>query len=317
MPTMPNGRRQSPAISTPGEPTRAPQTAPSAKPLEDGNPHSGIHRRLRRWAARYILAVVALSFLGVFVAGILGLIICDVFYERFRFHHVLDLFRSRDVVAAMLLSAYTSTVTLLLVIVFCVPIGYALSRYRFPGHAIADTIVDLPLVVPPVVIGLSLLVFFATRPGRFVEGVMEFLGWDRHAGAGIILCQFLMSIPFAVRAAKAAFDSADRRLEELALTLGCTRVRAFWTVALPMARSGVIAGCIVAWARAVGLFGPLMVFVGCVRGKSEVLPTTIYLEVSTGGIEAALAAAMVMFALAGAALAAVHALTSRRRPWQT
>jgi molybdate transport system permease protein len=196
-----------------------------------------------------------------------------------------------------------------------VPAGYALSRYRFWGHAAADAIVDLPIVMPPVVVGLSLLVFFSTRPGMWAERVMSAAGWDRYAGGGIVLCQFIMAAPYAIRSTKAAFDGADRRLEDLALTLGCTRLRAFFTVALPLARNGIIAGCIMAWARAVGVFGPLIIFVGCVRLKSEVMPTTVYLEVSTGGIEVAIAVAMIMIAIAGVALAAVHALVGRRRGW--
>ena len=145
---------------------------------------------------------------------------------------------------------------------------------------------------------------------------MDQVGLSRYAAAGIVLCQFLLSVPFAIRAAKAAFDDVDIRLEDLARTLGCTRLKAFWTVALPLARNGVIAGCIMAWARAVGLFGPLIVFVGCVRMKSEVLPSTIYLEVSTGGIEVALAAAIVMLVLAGGALAAIHYLVGGKRGWR-
>jgi molybdate transport system permease protein len=82
-----------------------------------------------------------------------------------------------------------------------------------------------------------------------------------------------------------------------------------------MAGGGILAGCTMAWARAVGLYGPLMVFVGCVRGKSEVLPNTIYLEVSTGGIEVALAATMVMIAMAGAALVLIHGLAGSKRWW--
>ena len=303
-------------------------------------PH-GLFRPLAsaaRWVWRHVLAIVTLGVLGVFVAFVLGLVVADLAYlvdlagkhagadgswaarlaagGRWLFDLFAGLFRSPETRAAMLLSAYTSTVTLGLVILFAVPIGYALSRYRFPGHALADTVVEMPLVVPPLVIGLSLLVLFSTAPGRWIESGMDEAGLSRYAATGIVLCQFLLSVPFAIRAAKAAFDDVDVRLEDLARTLGCTRLKAFWSVALPLARSGLIAGCIMAWARAVGLFGPLIVFVGCVRMKSEVLPSTIYLEVSTGGIEVALAAAIVMLVLAGGALAAIHYLVGGRRGWR-
>jgi molybdate transport system permease protein len=268
-----------------------------------------------RTARRYGLAVVTLTFLALFTGMVTAIIVANIFSRFFHFATVVELFQKPLVVSAMKLSAVTSLTTLGLVVLFCIPAGYALSRYRFFGHAVIDTIIDMPIVMPPLAIGVSLLVLFASPPGRWLGERMDAAGLDRNAAAGIVLCQFLLSAPFAIRAAKAAFEGVDRRLEDLALTLGCTRWQAFWKVALPMARGGILAGCIMAWARAVGLYGPLMVFVGCVRGKSEVLPNTIYLEVSTGGLEVALAATMVMIAMAGAALVLIHAVAGSKRWW--
>lgn len=256
-----------------------------------------------------LLSVITLSFLALFVATIVTLVVADVSYTDHK--TILSLFRSREFLSAMRLSAVTSVITLCLVMLFAVPVGYSLSRYRFPGHTFADTVVDLPIVLPPVVIGISLLVFFATRPGRWIEQ----FGFDPHSTIAIVLCQFFVSASYAIRAGKAAFDSVDPRFENLALTLGCTRWRAFRTVALPMARNGLLAGAIMAWARAVGVFGPLMVFVGSVRMKTEVMPTTIYLELTIGRIEVALAVTIVMLAIAAIALAAIHWFASGRRWW--
>ena len=281
------------------------------------NPPGTAATTCRRWLRRHALAAVTISFLALFVAAVVSIILADVTSEFFHIRTVGELFRSPHVLAAMKLSAVTSGITLALVVVFCIPMGYALSRYRFPGHAVVNTIIDLPIVMPPLAIGVSLLVLFASPPGEWIGRRMDAIGWDRNAAAGIIRCQFLLSVPFAIRSATSAFDGVDRRLEGLAMTLGCTRMAAFRKVAMPMARDGIMAGCIMAWARAVGLYGPLMVFVGCVRGKSEVLPNTIYLEVSTGGIEIALAATMVMIARAGAALVGIHALAGGRRWWGT
>lgn len=264
---------------------------------------------------RYGLAIVTLSFLALFTGMVVAIIAANIFSRFFQFSTVVELFQKPLVVQAMKLSAMTSLTTLALVVLFCIPCGYALSRYRFFGHAVIDTIIDLPIIMPPLAIGVLLLVLFASSPGRWLGARMDSVGLDRNAAAGIVLCQFLLSAPFAIRAAKAAFQGVDSRLEGVALTLGCTRWQAFRKVALPMARGGVLAGCIVAWARAVGLYGPLMVFVGCVRGKSEVLPNTIYLEISTGGIEVALAATMVMIAMAGGALVLIHALAGNKRRW--
>ncbi len=281
-------------------------------------------RRRRRWWPQRgplallpaaLLPVVSVLALMLFVGAVVALVTADLASRFFHTEQVWKLFDSPHVLAAMKLSLVTSLTTLALVLLLAVPAGYALSRYRFPGHAVINTIVDLPIVMPPLAVGVSLLVLFASPPGRWLSGRMDAVGLDRNAAAGIVLCQFLLSAPFAIRAAKSAFDGVDRGLEDLARTLGCSRPGAFRKVTLPLAAGGLLAGCIMAWARAVGLYGPLMVFVGCVRGKSEVLPNTIYLEVSTGGIEVALAATMVMIALAGAALVGIHALASGRRWW--
>ncbi len=255
------------------------------------------------------LSVVTVGLLVVFLGAVMALVVADLAYTDHR--TVLSLFRSREVLAAIRLTIVTSLITLCLVVLFAVPVGYALSRYRFPGHTVADTIVDLPIVLPPVVIGVSLLVFFATRPGLWIQR----LGFDPHSVMAIVLCQFFVSVSYAIRSAKAAFDAVDERVENLALTLGCTRWQAFHMVALPMARPGLVAGAIMAWARAVGVFGPLMVFVGSVRMKTEVMPTTVYLELSIGRIEVALAVALVMLALASVALGFIHWSASGRRWW--
>jgi molybdate transport system permease protein len=152
---------------------------------------------------------------------------------------------------------------------------------------------------------LTLLVFFSqTTLGKWIQDDLgiEFVFQRK----GIVLCQFLVSASFAIRSARTAFDEVDRRCENVALTLGCTRWGAFRTVSLPLALNGVIAGGILTWARAFGLFGPLLIFVGSFRGRTEVLSTTVFLEQSVGNLEVALAVAMLMI------LVAVIALTTIR-----
>jgi molybdate transport system permease protein len=189
-----------------------------------------------------------------------------------------------------------------------VPIGYALSRYRFPGHIVADTIVDLPIVFPPLVMGLSLLVFFQTPVGNWLDA--HGLGFV-YEPRGIVLAQFFVAASFGIRAIKSTFDDIDRRQEDVALTLGCTRGQAFWRIAVPNARGGIVAGAILTWAKAFGIFGALMVFVGMVRLRTEVLPTAIYLEASVGKLEAALAVALLMIGIATMALMLIRVLGGR------
>jgi molybdate transport system permease protein len=164
------------------------------------------------------------------------------------------------------------------------------------------------MVMPPVMIGVSLLVFFVSPVGRWIEQFTPVVFTVK----GIVLCQFFVAVSYGIRSAKAAFDGVDPGLEGLALTLGATRWRAFRKVALPLAWPGLLAGAIMGWARAVGVFGPLLVFAGAVRMRTEVMPTTIFLELSIGHIERAVAVALLMLVMATVALTIIHALGSRR-----
>ena len=254
------------------------------------------------WHGR-LFAASLLAFVGLFTVGLLAVFLADVGYiDAQSFGSLLF---SPGVRAAVWLSVWTSTATVAVGLLFAIPMGYALSRYRFPGHAVVDSVVDLPIILPPLVAGLSLLVFFYHSPvGIWIRGTgLEFA--FRHQG--IVLCQFLVSASFGIRAVKLTFDGIDPRVEHVAMTLGCTRAGAFFRVALPMARRGIIVGGILIWTRAFGIFGPLMVFVGTAE-RNRVLPTFIYLEQSTGQLKVALAAAVLMLLLAAGALVVVRVL---------
>ena len=251
-----------------------------------------------------------LSFLALFVLFVVFLVAADALYiDRAA---VMRVMTEPFIRHALWLSLWTSTITTLLALLFAVPAGFALSRYRFPGRVLADTVVDLPIVFPPLVAGLTLLVFFSqTAFGRWIQDDLgiPFVFQVR----GIVLCQFLVSASFAIRSAKTAFDEVDRRLEHVALTLGCTRWGAFHRVTLPLAANGIVAGAILTWARAFGLFGPLLIFVGSFRGRTEVLSTTVFLEQSVGNLECALAVALLMIAVALAALVLIRVVSGKRR----
>jgi len=258
------------------------------------------------------LSISSLTFLALFVLAILVLVVADVAYLVQRRVSLWDILTSAEVLAAIRLSAVTSLVSLLIVIVLSIPVGYALSRYRFRGHSIINAIVDVPIVLPPIVIGLSLLAFFGTWVGEAIKEGLRTAGWTLRSGIGIVLCQVLVAVSYSIRATKVSFDAVDPRLEHVAMSLGCSPWAAFRRVTLPLARSGLIAGSVMAWARAIGVFGPLMVFVGTSEDVI-VMPTAMYLELSTGKSEVALAIALVAMLIAGAALAVVHWLVPGRK----
>ncbi|MHC4717002.1 MAG: ABC transporter permease [Planctomycetota bacterium] len=262
-----------------------------------------------------LLSVVTLAFLAVFVLVVLTLVVADVAYmvigqvERGTVSKMLaDSRAMAGIGRAIRLSVISSLLTLALVMLFSLPTGYALSRYRFPGHALVEVIVDVPIVLPPVVIGLSLLAMFGLGPGQWLK---QALGLSLTSLAGIVLCQFLVSVSYCIRAMKASFDSADVRLEQVAMSLGCTPWQAFRRVTLPLSRSGLVAGGIIAWARALGVFGALMMLVGT-GPRVRVMPTAMWLELNSGNIVESLTIAMASLVMAGAALAVVHWLAPGR-----
>jgi molybdate transport system permease protein len=250
---------------------------------------------------------MAWAVLVLYVGFIATLLAVDLGFVRPR--HFLDLFRSEDLLYAMRLSLVSSTLSVLLALLVAVPAGYALSRYRFRGHLLVDTLVDVPIVLPPLVIGVSLLVLFQTSLGKAVESTgLRFV----YTPAGVVLAQFTVVSAYAIRTVKAAFDGVDRRLEDVARTLGWSRGQAFLRVTLPMARSGIAAAAVISWAHAIGLFGPLMVFSGTTRRKTEVLATSVYLELSVGNIEIALAITFLLVAFTMASLILFKHLVGRK-----
>ena len=146
------------------------------------------------------------------------------------------------IVYATLLSVITSTVSTLMSVAVAIPAGYVLSRHRFPGRSLADTVLDLPIVLPPLVMGLCVLIFFNTAFGRWLDRGIVKEGLFVYQPMGIVLVQFIVGCAFAVRVIKAGFDSLDPRYEDVAMTLGANRSQTFLKVVLPNAGPSIVAG---------------------------------------------------------------------------
>jgi molybdate transport system permease protein len=240
------------------------------------------------------LAVAVLG--GSYLVLVVALLAADVLYAQPG--RLLEALQDQHIRSAVRLSLLTSTASAILAVWVAVPLGYLLARMTFPGKALVDVIVDIPIVLPPIVIGLSLLILFQLPPGKLVERLVPV---TYHVPA-IVLAQFTAATAFAVRTMRVTFEQVDPRAERVALTLGCTRAQAFWRVTLPAARKGVLAALTLAWARSLGEFGPVQVFAGATPGRTMVMPTAVYLEQQVGRIDAAIAVALLMVAVAVAAL---------------
>jgi molybdate transport system permease protein len=251
----------------------------------------------------FYFALAALG--GSYILLVAGLLLADLLYTNPG--QIREALKDPQIRFAIRLSLLTSTITAILSLWVAVPLGYLLSRTEFRGKAIVDTLVDIPIILPPIVIGLSLLILFQLPPGKAIERVIPV---TYHVPA-IILAQFAAAAAFAIRTMRVTFDQIDPRAERVALTLGCTRMQAFWRVTLPTARNGALSAATLAWARSLGEFGPVQVFAGATPGKTVVMPTAVYLEQQVGNMHAAIAVSLVMVAVAVATLVLTRALGLR------
>ncbi len=243
---------------------------------------------------------------GVYVFLILAMVLANTAYTS------LDIFArtlaSPEIQYAIKLSLITCSITTVLSLWVATALGYCMSRFEFRGKSLLDSVLDIPIVLPPLVIGLSLLILFRSPPGIWFEEHFKAITGYRitYAVPGVILAQFMVACAFAVRTMRATFDEIPARREQVALTLGCTRSQAFWSVSLPEARRGLLVAATLAWARSLGEFGPILIFAGATRMKTEVMPTSVFLQMSIGDIESAVAVSMLMILAAMAVLLVVR-----------
>lgn len=272
-----------------------------------------------RSSVPFFVGLIVLS--GVYVLLIVGMLLAEVAFLRppgeveptgfflnpawwlWKGHAVVAPLASEEIRYALKLSLISCTITTILSLWVAVPFGYLMSRFHFPGKTLVDALLDIPIVLPPLVIGLALLILFQSSPGRWFEATCFPVTF---AIPSVILAQFTVACAFAVRTMRVTFDQISPRQEQVALTLGCSRGQAFWKVAFPEARRGLVTAGTLAWARSLGEFGPILVFSGATRMRTEVLPTAVWLELNIGNIETAVAVSMLMILAATVVLVIVR-----------
>lgn len=193
-----------------------------------------------------------------------------------------------------------------------VALGYLCATRTFRGKAAVETFLVLPLVLPPVVTGYALLVLLGRRGpvGPFLDavGLPVVFTWR-----GCVVASAVMAFPLAYRACRTAFEGLDPRLPAIARTLGATRFDAFRTVTLPLARNGLLAAAVLAFARSVGEFGATIVLAGNVEGETRTLPVAVFQEIQSRGAEGVWRLALLCVLLAAGALVASEVLARRAR----
>ena len=194
---------------------------------------------------------------------------------------------------ALGLSLATSALAMVFVIALGTPLAFLLARRRFPGSAAVEALVDLPIVLPPAVAGIALLMAFGRNGlvGRWLADGGVTLGFTT---AAVVMAQVFVAAPFYVIAARGGFASVDRDLEEAATDLGASPGKVFRTVTLPLAAPSLIAGSVLAWARALGEFGATIMFAGSFPGITQTMPLAIYGRFGAGDLPAALLLSVVL-----------------------
>lgn len=243
---------------------------------------------------------------GLYVVLILGLLVADL--ASTSLPHALKALSTPAIRASIGLSLVSCTTAAILSVWVAVPLGYLLARTRFPGSMVIDLLLDVPILLPPLVVGLSLLILFQTIPGQWFQ---QHVFTVTYAVPAVVLAQFAVSAAFAVRTMRVTFEQISPRTEDVARTLGCSRAQAFWRVTMPEARRGILTAFTLAWARALGEFGPILVFAGATRMRTEVLSTSVFLEWSVGDLESALAVSLLMIAVAVVVLVVTRAFGLR------
>lgn len=190
-------------------------------------------------------------------------------------------------------------------------LAWMLARRQFPGRTLVETLVSLPLVMPPVATGLILLMVLSRRGS--LGGILERLGIEVvFTWKAVVLAMAIMGLPLLVRTARAGFEQVNVRYERVAATLGARPLRIFLTISLPLAWPSVLGGALLAFARALGEFGATIVVAGSIPGQTRTLAVAIYSYAETGQDGLALRLVLVSIAIAFAALWSANRLVERR-----
>jgi molybdate transport system permease protein len=257
----------------------------------------------REWLASG-LAIGALGLMAGFIAvPILSLVVWTISEEAWG---AMASPAARD---ALFLSMRTTAATMFILIVVGTPAAYVLARARFRGNRALNTLVELPIVLPPSAAGIALLLAF----GRFglIGGYLNAFGITlTFTTVAVVIAEVFVAAPFYLRQAATGFAEVDRATEEAALVDGASRTAAFLRVTVPLAFPALVSGAVTAWARALGEFGATIIFAGNFRGITQTIPLAIFSEFQSN-IDAAVALSVLVLGFAFAVILAVRYLTRK------
>jgi molybdate transport system permease protein len=262
------------------------------------------HRARRGSRASWFAVALVLSI--ALVLAFLALPVLAIFLDTGPARLLASLGESESI-EALKLSLETTAIAIAIIVIVGTPAAFLLATRSFPGKAIVVTLVELPLVLPPVAAGIGLLA--ALGPHGLLGGALG----DAHIQlvfqtAGVVVALVFVASPFYLRQAQTAFASVDRSYLDASRTLGAGQAQTFVRVAIPMARSGLMAGLALAWGRALGEFGATLMFAGSVQGITQTVPLAIYDRFATA-FPSALALSAILVIVSASLLLSVKLLS--------
>lgn len=256
--------------------------------------------------------ISSIGMLAIYLGAILLVVFACVIYAGVG--NIASALVSEELLYSTKLSILTATISTVISLVVGIPASYALAQYRGRLKNLVDTFLDLPIVMPPIALGVALLVFFS----QFPSPEMSVDKWLQKLGKpvvfevpAIVIAQFAVVSGYALRILKAAFESQDPRLRDVARTLGLSRWQTFFWIELPQSAASLLAATVLLWARAMGEFGATVVLAGATPGKTDVLSIAIFLSLNRAEVDKALAASAVLVIVAITALFVFRQLAQR------
>ncbi len=242
-----------------------------------------------------LAACVAIVFIGSAVLAILlgGIV------------HLGEAVTSEEVLFSLRLSFVTSTISTIICLVIALPASYAFTHFKLPGKRVIEVLLELTLSLPYILLGFALLIIFSSPFGKELKELGFAVVFQP---TGIVFAQLIVNLPFSLRMVRTALMQVNPRVEFVAKTLGATRWEVFRTVILPLCRNSIISTFVLTWARGMGEFGATLMLVGVTRMKTETLPGSIYLSISSGNTDTAMATAIIMLMVSALTLAVSNLL---------
>lgn len=206
--------------------------------------------------------------------------------------NVVTSIRSEEIIFAIKLSFITSSISTLICLFFALPTAYLLARFKTKVSEIISILIFLPMSLPHIISGIALLLFLGNLGiGKYLARIgIDFVFTKK----GIIAAQVFINIPFMIKMIKTSIEESSSKMEFIARTLGCTKWQSLRYITIPLIRNGLISSIIITWSRALGEFGAVAMLAGATRMKTEVLSTSIFLNMSTGDLDIAIGTSTIL-----------------------